>query len=117
MDIANAGVACDTFFMRIRRQARHTVFLTRRSSGLDKSSGSPVFIDANGQLGTGALATGPTDETAPAVHTQSARVNRINRTNGNKTATGPTGPTSIAGTNGTNGATGPTGATGIACAT
>ena len=34
-------------------------------NGVDKSSGSPVFIDANGQLGTGTALPGPTGPTGP----------------------------------------------------
>jgi len=62
--------------------------------GVDKSSGSPVFIDSNGQLGTGTLQPGPQGPAGPAG------------------PTGPQGPIGLTGATGATGATGPAGATG-----
>ena len=68
--------------IRIGDQANQTATFIAGINNVDKSSGSPVFIDASGQLGTGTLtgATGPT---------------------------GPTGPMGATGSPGANGATGP----------
>src|SRR5205085_1507797 len=101
IDIGNAGIAAESNTIRIGEPVTytnsdntvlqaHTATFIAGINGVDKSSGSPVFIDANGQLGTGTLATG---------------------------ATGPTGATGAPGTNGTNGTNGATGATGTTGAT
>jgi len=63
-------------------------------NGVDKSTGSPVFIDSNGQLGTGTLQPGPQGPAGPSG------------------ATGPQGPIGLTGATGATGATGPAGATG-----
>ena len=80
-------------------------------NGVDKSSGNPVFIDANGQLGTGSTSNliGPTGPTGPTGASGAPGSNGTNGTNG---APGPTGPTGHTGATGATGATGPTGAIG-----
>src|SRR5207237_3959765 len=69
IDVGNEGVAGEANTIRIGRVqietnpdfgapiAAHTATFIAGINGVDKSSGSPVFIDANGQLGTGTLAT------------------------------------------------------------
>jgi len=59
IDIGNDGVAAEANTIRIGDQANQTATYIAGIHGVDKSNGSPVFIDANGQLGTGtALQTG-----------------------------------------------------------
>ena len=62
--------------------------------GVDKSTGSPVFIDSNGQLGTGTALQGPPGPQGP------------------QGDPGPQGPAGAVGPQGPAGPTGPTGATG-----
>jgi hypothetical protein len=69
-------------------------------NGVDKSSGSPVFIDANGQLGTGTLEPGPQGPPGPT------------GSPGPQGPTGATGPQGAVGPVGQTGATGATGAIG-----
>ena len=102
-------MAAEANTIRIGDQANHTAAFVAGINGVDKSSGLPVFIDANGQLGIGTTSVSPTGPTGP----QGAP--GINRTNGATGATGPRGPTGdtgSAGAKGATGATGPTGATG-----
>ena len=57
IDIGNRGISGDTGTIRIGdQQSQNSTFLAG-INGVDKSSGSPVFIDANGQLGTGSAST------------------------------------------------------------
>lgn len=100
--IGNAG-ADEANTIRIGDPANQTTTFIAGIHGVDKSSGNPVFIDANGQLGTGTFTTGPTGPTGPQGTVGPA---------GPQGAVGPTGPQGAPGTNGTNGATGATGATG-----
>jgi hypothetical protein len=53
IDIGNAGVAAEANTIRIGTLGTQTNAYIAGINGVDKSSGSPVFIDANGQLGTG----------------------------------------------------------------
>jgi len=52
IDIGNQGVAGEANTIRIGDQANQTAAFVAGINGVDKSSGNPVFIDANGQLGT-----------------------------------------------------------------
>src|SRR5204863_1949157 len=110
IDIGNKATPGDGRTIRIGDQADQAATFIAGINGVDKTQGgTPVFIDANGQLGTGALATGPTGPTGatgPTGPTGTAAAEGINGTNG---ATGPTGATGIAGATGATGATGPTG--------
>src|SRR5205823_7283477 len=109
IDIGNSGGAAEANTIRIG-DVQTSTFLAG-INGVDNSSGSPVFVDANGQLGTGTLATGPTGATGA---TGSPGTDGANGTNGINGTNGATGATGTAGTNGTDGATGATGATGPA---
>ncbi len=51
IDIGNAG-ATEASTIRIGTVGTQTKTFIAGISGVDKSSGNPVFIDANGQLGT-----------------------------------------------------------------
>jgi len=55
----SSDVAGEANTIRIGDKAVHTTAFIAGINGVDKSSGSPVFIDANGQLGTGVVAAGP----------------------------------------------------------
>jgi hypothetical protein len=109
IDIGNQGLAGESNTIRIGTPGTQTAAFLTGINGVDKSGGNPVFIDANGQLGTGSALQGPTGPTGPTGATGATGTNGTNGTNG---ATGATGPTGTAGTNGTNGATGATGPTG-----
>jgi hypothetical protein len=94
--IGNSGNSGDAGIIRIGDQANQTAAFIAGINGVDMSSGNPVFIDANGQLGVGSVSNlqgpqGPTGPTGPQ---------------------GPTGPTGDTGPAGSAGSTGPTGATG-----
>src|ERR1043166_8130571 len=113
-DNSSSDIAGETGVIRIGNPSVQTAAYFAGINGVDKSSGSPVFIDSNGQLGTGTFTTGPpgpTGPTGPTGATGATGSPGTNGTNGPNGATGPTGPT---GTDGTNGATGATGATGSA---
>jgi hypothetical protein len=97
IDIANSGVAGESSTIRIGDQANQTATFIAGINGVDKTSGSPVFIDANGQLGTGTLEQGPQGPPGPQ---------------GPAGAMGPQGPQGPQGLTGATGATGPQGATG-----
>jgi hypothetical protein len=58
IDIGNQGGAGEANTIRIGDQASQTATFIAGINGVDKTSGSPVFIDANGQLGTGTFTTG-----------------------------------------------------------
>jgi hypothetical protein len=55
IDIGNAGVADEANTIRIGDQSFQTATFIAGINGVNKSSGNPVFIDANGQLGTGTV--------------------------------------------------------------
>jgi phage tail tape-measure protein len=57
IDIGNMGVAGEGNTIRIGNSAVQSATFIAGISGVDMSSGNPVFIDANGQLGIGS-ATG-----------------------------------------------------------
>jgi hypothetical protein len=59
IDIYDPGVAGESNTIRIGKQGTQTAAYIAGINGVDKSSGSPVFIDANGQLGTGTASQGP----------------------------------------------------------
>jgi Collagen triple helix repeat (20 copies) len=102
IDIGNEGVAAESSTIRIGKQNVHAATFIAGINGVDKSSGNPVFIDANGQLGIGTASVGPTGPIGPT---------------GPTGPIGPTGPQGAPGSNGTNGATGATGPTGATGAT
>jgi len=97
IDIGNEGVAAEANTIRIGDQANQTATFIAGINGVDKSSGSPVFIDANGQLGTGTLQAGPQGPPGPQ---------------GSPGPQGPAGATGPQGPQGPQGLTGATGATG-----
>src|SRR5207248_6194784 len=105
----STDVAGESNTIRIGNQQLQTAAFIAGINGVDKSSGSPVFVDSNGQLGTGTFTTGPTGATGA---TGSPGTDGANGTNGINGTNGATGATGTAGTNGTDGATGATGATG-----
>lgn len=84
--IGNRGTSSDDSTIRIG-DVQSTTFVAG-INGVDKSTGLPVFIDSNGQLGTGALIPGPPGPQGPAGPT------------GPTGATGPQGPAGPAGTTG-----------------
>src|SRR5262249_22198924 len=94
IDIGNQGVADEANTIRIGDQANQTATFIAGINGVDKSSGSPVFIDANGQLGTGTALQGPPGP------------------QGDPGPTGATGPAGAVGPIGPQGPAGPTGAVG-----
>ena len=53
IDIGNQGVAGESNVTRVGTPGTQTAAYVAGIFGVDKSNGSPVFIDANGQLGTG----------------------------------------------------------------
>src|SRR5260370_32769768 len=57
--IGSRGTAGESNTIRIGDQAVHSATFIAGINGVDKSSGSPVFIDINGQLGTGTALQGP----------------------------------------------------------
>src|SRR5260370_7746140 len=65
IDIGNQGVAGEGQTIRVGTVGTQTATFMAGINGVDKSSGNPVFIDANGQLGTGTFTTGPTGPTGP----------------------------------------------------
>jgi len=104
IDIGNAGVAGDDRTIRIGGDpggiyGAQTATFIAGINGVDKSSGSPVFIDSNGQLGTASPASlqGPPGPQGPA---------------GPKGDTGDTGAQGAQGPTGAPGATGATGSAG-----
>jgi hypothetical protein len=100
IDIGNFGVADEANTIRIGDQANQTKTFIAGINGVDKSSGNPVFIDANGQLGTGTLEPGPQGRQGDP------------GPQGPAGAMGPQGITGATGATGAQGATGATGATG-----
>src|SRR5205823_12017220 len=107
IDIGNSGGAAEANTIRIG-DVQTSTFLAG-INGVDNSSGRPVFVDANGQLGTGTLATGPTGATGATGATGSPGINGTNGINGATGATGATGDQGIAGATGATGPIGPTG--------
>jgi len=64
IDIGSSGVDGESNTIRIgggtsNHYGSQTATFIAGIHGVDKSSGSPVFIDTNGQLGTGTLEPGP----------------------------------------------------------
>ena len=57
IDIGNVGNSGDTGTIRIGDQASHTAIFLAGINGVDMTSGNPVFIDANGQLGVGSASS------------------------------------------------------------
>ena len=113
IDIGNQGVATDANTIRIGDQANQTKTFIAGINNVDKSSGNPVFIDANGQLGTGTFTTGPTGPTGPTGATGPAGATGATGPIGATGIQGPIGPIGATGPQGPTGATGATGATGI----
>lgn len=96
IDIGNQGVAGEANTIRFGDQASQTKTFIAGINGVDKSSGSPVFIDASGQLGTGTALQGPPGP------------------QGSPGPQGPAGPQGSPGPQGPAGDTGPQGAVGPA---
>src|SRR4029077_16615734 len=86
----SSDVAGESNTIRIGHPNVHTAIFIAGINGVDKSSGNPVFIDANGQLGTGTFTIGPTGPQGPQ---------------GNQGPTGPIGPVGVPGPQGQVGAT------------
>ena len=99
--LGHAGFASDQDVIRIGDG--HVATFIAGIYGVDKSTGSPVFIDSNGQLGTGTLQPGPQGPQGDPGPQGPA---------GPTGATGPQGPIGLTGAIGATGATGPAGATG-----
>ncbi len=115
IDIGNVGVDSEANTIRIGTQvdvqsnvsgadhAAHTATFIAGINGVDKSSGSPVFIDGNGQLGVGSASSlagpqGPQGATGPQ---------GVKGDTGAMGSTGPQGAMGATGTQGAMGATGP----------
>ncbi len=124
IDIGNAGVADEANTIRIGDQAVHSATFIAGINGVDKSSGSPVFIDINGQLGTGTALQGPPGpqgspgpqgpagpQGSPGPQGPSGPVGPQGAT-GDTGATGPQGPAGATGPQGEVGPAGPVGQTG-----
>ena len=92
--IGNFGNSGDAGTIRIGDQASQTATFIAGINGVDMSGGNPVFIDANGQLGTGSVLQGPPGPAGPA---------------GPAGATGPQGPPGPTGATGPQGPAGPAG--------
>ncbi len=56
IDIGNEGAADESNTIRIGNSTVHSAAFIAGINGVDKSSGNPVFIDGNGQLGTASAA-------------------------------------------------------------
>ena len=97
--IGNFGNSGDAGTIRIGDQASQTATFIAGINGVDKSSGNPVFIDANGQLGTGSVLQGPPGPTGLP---------------GPAGPSGPQGPVGDPGPAGPQGPAGPTGPPGPA---
>ena len=110
IDIANVGVAGDDHVIRIGSGQTQT--FVAGINGVDKSNGQPVFIDANGQLGTGTLATGPAGPTGATGATGPAGPAGATGAAGADGAVGPAGPAGPVGATGAAGAQGPAGPVG-----
>jgi Collagen triple helix repeat (20 copies) len=106
IDIGNYGVAGEGNTIRIGDQANQIKTFIAGINGVDKSSGNPVFIDANGQLGTGAALQGPPGPQGPQGDPGPAGAA------GPQGPAGATGPQGLQGLPGPQGSPGPTGATG-----
>jgi Collagen triple helix repeat (20 copies) len=100
------GVAGESNTIHIGDQANQTATFIAGINGVDKSNGNPVFIDANGQLGTGTFTTGPTGPTGPT-----GAMGATGAT-GATGLQGPQGPQGVKGDIGDTGATGPQGVKG-----
>jgi hypothetical protein len=115
--IGNQGVAGEANTIRIGDQANQTRTFIAGINGVDKSTGSPVFIDANGQLGTGTALQGPPGpQGSPGPQgPQGSPGPQGNQ--GPQGAVGPAGPVGQTGPQGATGAAGPVGQTGATGAT
>jgi Collagen triple helix repeat (20 copies) len=111
IDIGNQGISADANTIRIGDQANQTATFIAGINGVDKSSGNPVFIDANGQLGTGTALQGPpSPQGDPGPQGPAGAVGP----QGPAGPTGATGPAGAVGPIGPQGPAGPTGAIGPA---
>jgi hypothetical protein len=93
IEIGNVGIVGEANTIRIGDPLIQTATFIAGINTVDMSSGNPVFIDANGQLGIGTSSIGPVGPPGP---------------------TGPAGPTGPPGPSGSPGPTGPPGSTGPA---
>ena len=103
--LGHAGVATDQDVIRIGDG--HVATFIAGIYGVDKSTGSPVFIDANGQLGTGTVLQGPQGPTGPV------GLQGPTGPQGSQGPQGPVGPAGPQGATGDTGATGPQGPIGL----
>src|SRR5262249_50835698 len=110
IDIGNQGVAGEASTIRIGDQANQTATFIAGINGVDKGSGNPVFIDANGQLGTGTVLQGPPgpqgDQGPPGPTGRAGAVGRMG-------SQGPAGPIGATGPAGAVGPVGPQGPAGV----
>ena len=94
IEIGNVGLAGEANTIRIGDPSLQTATFIAGINTVDMSSGQPVFIDANGQLGIGASSTGSAGPPGPA---------------GSPGPAGPPGPAGSPGPTGPPGSTGPAG--------
>jgi collagen triple helix repeat protein len=107
IEIGSVGRAGEANTIRIGDPSLQTATFIAGITGVDMSStGYPVFIDANGQLGIGAISTGPAGPAGPAGAPGPPGPA------GSPGPMGPTGPPGSTGSVGPMGPAGPTGSTG-----
>jgi len=109
IDIGNFGVDGEANTIRIGDQANQTATYIAGINGVDKSDGSPVFIDANGQLGTGTALQGPPGPQGSPGPQGPAGPQGATGAQGPVGPAGPVGPQGPQGPQGDTGATGPQG--------
>lgn len=108
IEIGNVGIADEANTIRIGDPSLQTATFIAGINGVDMSSGHPVFINANGQVGIGSSSAGPAGPPGPTGPPGPAGQP------GPAGSPGPTGPAGSTGPAGPMGPTGPTGATGPA---
>ena len=120
IEIGNVGMAGEANTIRIGDATIQTATFVAGINGVDMSSGNPVFINANGQLGIGSASAsvgpagppGPTGATGPAGPQGPTGPSGPPGPTGATGPAGPQGAAGAAGMNGTNGTPGPMGVTG-----
>jgi hypothetical protein len=114
IDIGNAGFAAEANTIRIGTDGTQTATYIAGINGFDNSNGSPVFIDENGQLGTGTALQGPAGPQGPQGDPGPQGPAGAVGPQGPAGPTGATGPAGAVGPIGPQGPAGPTGAIGPA---
>jgi hypothetical protein len=116
--IGNLGNSGDAGTIRIGDQANQTATFVAGINGVDMSSGNPVFVDANGQLGVGSVSNlqgppGPAGSPGPQGPPGPTGPQGPAGPQGPQGPAGDPGPAGPAGPTGPAGATGPVGPAGV----